>query len=221
MSPEFTKSKCLPTYFVFDTSSSMAENEKLLNDTLEELYNTLAESPLVGEFAHVSIVSFNDEAEVVVEMTDLGDLQSLPQFSCNGRTSYGKVFTLLREQIDRDIPALNATGKAVLRPAVFIMTDGLPTDSGWQNAFAALADDDWPRHPHVITYGFGKAVQEVLGKIATKAAFIAEAHTTDKTAITAVLSNMLRTLVASAKADQLQIPTEVAGFTSVPLEYMG
>src|SRR5947207_9138362 len=162
------KTKCLPTYLVFDTSGSMTPHQQLLNQTPEELYASLAQSPRVAEFAHISILSLNEDAEVVVEMTDLGDLQALPQFSCGGRTNYAKVFQLLRQRIDQDVPMLSAKGKAVLRPAVFFMTDGIPTDRGWQGAFETLVSKDWRRYPHVITYGFGEAKQEVLAKVATK-----------------------------------------------------
>ncbi len=218
--PTATKVKCLPTYLVFDTSTSMRPYQSLLNETLEFLYNAVVESPRVSEFAHMSIMSFNSEAEVVVEMTDIQELQALPEFTCNGRTNYGAVFDKLRERIDLDVPRLNADGKGVLRPAVFLMTDGEPNDPGWVDAFQRLVAPDWRRRPHVITYGFGTAQPEILARIATKGAFIAEQATENKQVITEVITNMLRTLVASAKAEQLQIPTEVEGFTSVPLEYM-
>lgn len=215
-----TRTKCLPTYLVFDTSGSMQPHQSLLNETLEYLYNAVVESPRVSEFAHMSIISFNTEAHVVVEMTDIQDLRSLPQFTCGGKTSYSAVFRRLREQIDIDVPKLNADGKGVLRPAVFLMTDGAPTDADWLDAFQDLVAPDWRRHPHVITYGFGTAPPEILAKIATKGAFIAEQQTENRQAITEVITSMLRTLVASAKAERLQIPTDIEGFTSVPLEYM-
>lgn len=214
------KIKCLPTYLVFDTSGSMKPHESLLNDTLEFLYNSVVESPRVSEFAHMSIISFNTDAQVVVEMTDIQELQALPQFVCGGTTNYAAAFHLVQQRIDQDVPKLNASGKGVLRPAVFLMTDGAPTDSNWQSAFQDLIAKDWRRHPHVITYGFGEARPDVLAKIATKGAFIADQHTGNKQAITEVITSMLRTLVASSKMEQLHIPTKVEGFTSVPLEYM-
>ncbi len=214
------KSKCLPTYLVFDTSGSMKSQEGLLNDTLEMVYDVLVENPRVSEFAHISIVSFNTTAQVVVEMTDIQDLQALPQFTCGGATDYGAAFRLIQQRIDQDVPNLNAIGKGVLRPAVFLLTDGIPTDSGWETAFRNLVAPSWRRYPHVITYGFGEARTDVLSKIATKAAFIADDTTGNRTAITEAMTSMLRTLVASAKAEQLKMPTEVQGFTSIPIEYM-
>src|SRR5207244_4491047 len=75
---------------------------------------------------------------------------------------------------DTDVAALLAQGRAVLRPAVFFLTDGAPTDPGWEQSFQRLVDKSWARRPHVITYGFGAAPREVLSKVATKAAFLAE-----------------------------------------------
>ena len=198
----------------------MKPHEALLNETLEFLYNSIVESPRVSEFAHMSIISFNTNAQVVVEMTDIQDLQAIPQFSCDGTTNYSAAFRLVQQRIDQDVPALNADGKGVLRPVVFIMTDGAPTDRNWLAAFQNLVTKDWRRHPHVITYGFGKANAETLGKIATKGAFLAERTTANKQAITEVITSMLHTLVASTKAEQLQIPREVPGFNTVPVEYM-
>ncbi|MFI6099367.1 VWA domain-containing protein [Lentzea sp. NPDC051213] len=216
------KTKCLPTYLVFDTSGSMEKHTQTLNDTLEFLYNSVVESPRVSEFAHMSIISFNNHAEVVVEMTDIQDLQAIPQFTCSGRTNYGAAFDLVRQRIDEDIPRLSASGKGVLRPAMFLMTDGIPTDeeATWDRAFKNLTAKDWRRHPHVISWGFGNADRDVLARVATKGAFMADAQTQEKEAITEVIASMVRTLVASAKAEQLQIPKDIEGFTTIPLEYM-
>jgi uncharacterized protein YegL len=218
--PATTKTKCLPVYLVFDTSGSMNAHTQLLNDTLDFFYRSVVESPRVSEFAHISIINFSTNAHVALGMTDVQDIQSLPEFSCDGRTDYGKAFRLIQQQIDHDVPNLNAKGKAVLRPAVFFMTDGVPTDPGWETAFGELVAKDWRRYPHVITWGFGNARQDVLSKIATKGAFIAKQHTGNQQAITEIITSMLRTLVASAKAETLQIPKDVEGFTSLPVEYM-
>ena len=115
----------------------------------------------------------------------------------------------------------NDAGRAVLRPAVFFLTDGNPTDEegSWTEAYSRLVDPTWRRRPHVITYGFGAANSDILGRIATKAAFLADEQLDQQEALAGVLSSMLQSLVTSARADQLLIPTDVPGFISVPVEY--
>lgn len=214
------KQKCLPTYLVVDASASMQPHEKLLNDTLEKVHATLAESPRISEFAYMSIVAFANHPQVVIEMTDLENVPVMPQVICSGGTNYGAVFELLRYRIDIDIDELNRQGRAVLRPAIFLLTDGAPTDRGWEAAFQTLVDPSWRRHPHVIAYGFGSAPKGVLSRVATKAAFLAIPGVDNTEALTKAVNSLLNSLVASSRAEALQIPRTAEGFVTLPIEYM-
>ncbi|MGH3942195.1 MAG: vWA domain-containing protein [Pseudonocardiaceae bacterium] len=219
--PHTGKAKCLPTYLLMDTSGTMKVHEKTLNDTLEHVYLSLVENPRVSEFAHISIISFNTQPHLVLEMTDIEEIQQIPALSCGGLTNFGAAFDLLHERINIDIPARRSAGMAVLRPAVFILTDGLPTDGNtWAARFAALVDPTWSRRPHVITFGFGDATSESLGSMATKAAFRAKDNLHEKDALTSMLTTLLNTLVASAPAGELIIPKDLPGFERVPVDYV-
>jgi uncharacterized protein YegL len=214
------RQKCLPTYLVIDVSTSMSQHEQTLNQTLKKLHSTLANSPRVSEFAHMSIIAFSTQPWVVIEMTDMEYVPGMPEVACDGMTNYGAAFDLVRERIDIDLPALTAQGKAVLRPIMFVLTDGAPTDGEWETAFRALVDKGWRRRPHVVTYGFGAAPEAVLGRIATKAAFVADGSSGQDEALSTALHSMLNSLVASAQADELLIPAQAAGYKTVPLEYL-
>jgi uncharacterized protein YegL len=215
------KAKCLPTYLLLDTSKSMADHEKTLNETLEHVYFSLVESPRVAEFAHISIISFNTYAHLVLKMTDIEEVRALPTLSCSGLTNFGPAFDLLRERINIDVPALKSAGMAVLRPAAFLLTDGQPSDvQQWMARFAALVDPTWPRRPHVIAFGFGRATPKSIGGMATKAAFLAKNNVREKEALTSMLTTLLNTLVASAPAGQLALPTDLPGFERVPVDYV-
>ncbi|WP_238431738.1 vWA domain-containing protein [Streptomyces cavernae] len=214
------RQKCLPAYLVVDVSASMAPFQDALNRTLEDLHLTLSTSPRVSEFAHMSIVVFSHEPIMVLEMTDLAYVPSMPSVVCGGGTHYGKAFDLVRQRIDLDIPALSAQGKAVLRPAVFFLTDGEPMDSDWHGSFRALVAPGSKRRPHVITYGFGSADPAVLGKVATKAAFVATGATDQNEALSHAISSLVNTLVASATAAEMRIPAEADGYRSIPVEYV-
>ncbi|GAA1537519.1 hypothetical protein GCM10009827_065430 [Dactylosporangium maewongense] len=215
------KSKCLPTYLVIDTSSSMKSHESLLNDTVDHVFDVVGNSPRVAEFAHVSIITFNTDAHVVLELSDIETVENLPTITCQGTTNYGKMFQLVKQRIDADISGLTHDGRrAVLRPAVFILTDGEPMDKDWATQFNALTDASWRRRPHIISYGFGTANATVLGKIATKAAYLATDVDKEKEAIVSMLTSLLNTLVASASAQEFRIPDDVPGYTRVPIEFV-
>src|SRR5260370_23021746 len=101
---------------MIDTSQSMTPFEDVLNETIETLYDELITSPRISEFAHVSILSYNTEAEVVLQMTDLQSLDALPQLQCGGVTHFVKALRLLRPRIEHDVPQLNESGREVRRP---------------------------------------------------------------------------------------------------------
>jgi uncharacterized protein YegL len=112
---------------------------------------------------------------------------------------------------------------------VFLLTDGLPSDKGWESSFRQLADHQWRRHPHVITYGFGEANQQVLSKITTVVGFIAESGTDHRAALTEALGSMLSSLVASSERGRVVFNRTVPGYQaveptqdllSVPREYL-
>jgi uncharacterized protein YegL len=214
------KIKGLPTYLVLDTSGSMAPYEQMLNDTLMDIYDTIDTSPQVSEFIHLSVISFNTQPHVVTAMEDLDDVQNLPTVSCGGMTNYGLMFELARGRIEADVRSMASKGLKVLRPVIFLLTDGVPSDPGWRDQLAELTDRSWKAHPNIITYGFGDASEDVLGGIATVAAFAAEKGADNRAALSEALTSMLSSLVASAKAHDFQVPEVVKGYRSIPVEYV-
>lgn len=217
----FSGVTCLPTYLVIDTSQSMSPHTQVLNDTLNHIYETVVESPSVSEFAHISLISFNTDAHLVQEMTDLERISALPVLTCSGQTNYGQVFDLVRQRIQIDLPSLRAEGKAVLRPTMFFLTDGAPTDATtWETAFRTLTDQSWPPHPHVISFGFGNADPIVLSTVGITKAFVADKRVEEKDALSAMLASLLNSLVSSAAWGTLQLPEAVKGFIGLPKEFM-
>ncbi|MFJ8476743.1 VWA domain-containing protein [Kitasatospora sp. NPDC094011] len=207
-------SLCLPTYVVIDASSSMKPHEAVLNATLSRLHYNLATNPRVSEFARVSVVAFSTDVHVVIPMSDMEQVPSMPEVICGGRTDYGKTFDRLRQCIEEDVSSLRAQHYSVLRPTVFFLTDGGPTDATWRQSFRALVDRSRPRYPHVIAYGFGDAERGVLQAVATKALFIADGTDTES-ALSGAISGLLNTLIASSQTGQMQIATDVKGFEYV------
>ncbi|MCX4822173.1 VWA domain-containing protein [Streptomyces sp. NBC_01142] len=218
------RSKGLPAYVVLDTSGSMKPYEQLLNATLLKIYDTLYTSPQLSEFIHLSVLSFNTRPHVVTAMTDIEALESLPTVTCEGLTNLGPMLQVLRDRIADDVRELSQAGTQVLRPVVFLLTDGAPTDKpsgAWQQDLDRLVDPAFKPRPNIITYGFGAASEAVLRTVATVAAYLAEddAQSTGD-ALSEAMSSLLNSLVASARVQKLQVPEEVKGYRSVPLDFV-
>lgn len=220
--PHMTKVKCLPTYILIDTSSSMKPAQDTLNETVESLYDELILDPSICDFAHVSIVTFSTDAHVVLGMTDIQQISALPMLECGGVTNFGRALEAVRGCIDGDVEQLIAVGREVLRPVVFVLTDGQPTDErgylsdAWRTSHAQLVDRAWKRHPNVVPFGFGGATPDVLRDMATipGAAFIAkDPGNTDS--LKTIFATLLNSLVASQQSNELRLPREVDGFVTV------
>lgn len=233
--PNAEASKVMPTYVVLDTSTSMRPHARLLNDTLVEIVDTFFTSPKLAEFIHLSIISFNTEPHLVMGMTEMANLTAVPRVECNGMTNYAAMFDLVRDQIDIDLQNLKATGVRVLRPVVFMLTDGEPTDGDrqgqlptdspappWLRAHQRLTDRAWRPYPRIIVYGFGDVTraESVLKQVATTALYMAEKGIKDQEALASALTSMLNSFVTSANAQQLMLPEQVEGYRSVPLDFV-
>jgi uncharacterized protein YegL len=219
------KVNCLPIYIVIDTSYSMSPFEQLLNESIENLYDVLITSPRISDFAEVSILTYDADARVIMDMTSIQAMNALPDVQCGGVTNFSKALHLLRSRIDADVTALNSAGREVLRPVAFVLTDGVPTDEkghpsdSWTVDFRNLTDPSWRRHPNVVPFGYGGAQPDDMLKMATipGAAFIAEKGGTSE-ALQKVIPALLNTLVASARERELRLPAEVDGFIRVSPE---
>jgi uncharacterized protein YegL len=221
------KVNCLPVYVMIDTSQSMNSFESMLNEGIESLYDELITSPRISDFAYVSIISFNTEAEVVMEMTDLQSMNALPQMTCGGITYFNAAIALLRQRIDQDVPYLKNAGRQVLRPVAFLLTDGVPTDKTghrteeWRSDYKALVSKSYANHPNVVPFGYGQASPQFLMDVATlpNTAFLAKDGGTEG-ALKKVIPALLNTLIASANDNALSVPTEVDGYIRVSNEFL-
>lgn len=135
-----------PVVLVLDTSGSMQGDPiNQLNDALVAFDNALKADALAALRVEVSIVTFGG----TVEIADVGgtgtpfdasqafvtaDKLTPPTLIAGGGTPMGeavrKALTLIRER--KDIYKRN--GLDYFRPWIFLISDGAPTDFGWESA---------------------------------------------------------------------------------------
>src|SRR4051794_39568812 len=89
-----------PVFLVVDVSASMAGGPiEAVNKALPELKAEMQSNPTVGEIARVGLVTFSDEARVVIPLTDLAYAQ-LPEVMVEGGTNFAAAFRGLRSAVD-------------------------------------------------------------------------------------------------------------------------
>ena len=214
----------LPFYILCDESGSMDANGGIdaVNNGLPELHAAIAGDPLVSDKCRIGLITFSDIAEELLPLSNLSDVQAMPGCAAKGMTNYGEAFNLLRVVIARDIANMKSQGIQVYRPAVFFITDGDPTDD-WEANHRALTDKNInPQAPHIVAFGVAGANPAVIGKIGTKAAFIANQGVDPGNALKEILKSLTNTIVNSSSSSSPTLIVQQAppGTTAVPLDTM-
>ena len=118
----------LPVYILCDTSSSMnGEPIESVNNGVEMLANALRKEPQALETVHISEITFDDDAKVVIPLTTLLQFKH-KQLTATGITSLGAGLSLVSKMIDQEVQKGSKEKRGDWRPMLFIFTDGGPTD---------------------------------------------------------------------------------------------
>lgn len=156
----------LAFYIVVDVSYSMRQSGAIdaANQILPEVIEAISGAPMIADVVRLGMIDFSDDARVLLGLGDLRDVKHLPQLAERGGTSFAAAFRLLRQEIDRDIKQLKADGMKVYRPAVFFITDGMPTDDAAtsQATFAELTGQSFRYRPNIIPFGVGDATKDAV-----------------------------------------------------------
>jgi uncharacterized protein YegL len=91
----------------------------------------LKSDPQALETAYLSVITFASTAQQVCPLTELIAFQE-PSFAVSGGTDLGAALRLLDQCLERDVRKSTPTQKGDWRPMIFLMTDGRPTDEGWE-----------------------------------------------------------------------------------------
>jgi uncharacterized protein YegL len=214
----------LPFYIVCDESASMEYNGGIdaINEGIPELHSVIASDPLVDDKARICLIAFSDDAQVLLPLSHASDIEEMPGVTAQGATSYGSVFRLLKSQIGTDISLFKADGFKVLRPTVFFMSDGEPTDD-WEQDHQALTDKSTnPHAPNIIAFGVDQCNHATIKEVATFAAMAMESGASAGTALKEVIRGIADSIVASASSSTptLVIPEDIEGMISLPLDVM-
>lgn len=200
----------LPFYLLCDVSGSMTPHIGTLNQALRDFRDSLASNPVLADKVQFGVIDFADDAREVIALGDfsIANLEG-HQLSSRGGTNYGAALRMLRTTIERDLKAGSDRYK-YFRPAVFFLTDGEPTDHGWQAAFHELTSFDAERgegfrsYPLFVPFGIGDADATVLASMVhpqdRSVLFMANAGTTPATAISKMTDAMLKSMLKSGNS---------------------
>ncbi|MDR1038634.1 MAG: VWA domain-containing protein [Deltaproteobacteria bacterium] len=121
----------LPIYILIDTSGSMrGEPIEAVKTGLKALFKALQKDPYALETAHVSIITFDREARVLLPMTEVerASLPEMPELE-SSPTNLGEALELMCSRYDAEVAKSTRDAKGDWLPVAVIMTDGSPSDT--------------------------------------------------------------------------------------------
>ncbi len=128
----------LPVYIVADCSDSMRGAPiESVKQCINSIIDTLYDNPTACETAHLSLITFADNANQVVPLTSIYDFE-LPELSAGGTTAFGESLSLLTESISKEVQLIwNDKRRADWRPYIFLLIDREPNDD-WESQLQEL-----------------------------------------------------------------------------------
>jgi uncharacterized protein YegL len=140
----------------------MASRLQAIDDMILQLTKELRSIPLLGDQVRVAILEFSDRAEIILPLSDLTELKTIPRLHCKGNTSYGPVFRMLQRVIGHDLRLMQARDTVVYQPLVLFITGGQPTDAGWEQSYLELRSQF---QLNLIVVLFGDVSDKVLKEL--------------------------------------------------------
>ncbi len=204
----------LPFYLVIDTSASLMGDIGEIDQQLAELLDFLKSNPVTADKTWVSLIQFSSNAEEVVRLSKVDNIEGFPSLRAGGATNYGAAFSLVRRLIARDVAELRSIGERIYRPVMFFLTDGSPIDVAWREDLRELQASR--ERPTIIAIGFGSVDPGILREVSSQNAFmISESADSGVMVISSIFSfaktllgSTIQSTVSNAAGLSVSVPTE-------------
>jgi len=172
--------KTMVLFFVVDTSSSM-EGEKIgaLNTAIEEIIPDIAdisdENP--DTQIKIAVLEFSNGARWITPPIESNQFHWNDLQAC-GRTDFGAACKELNEKLSTKAFMKNADGTGFRQPAIFLLSDGEPTDKNdWPRELNALKQNKWFDVALKVALAIGNSANtNVLAEFTGNKETVVEAH---------------------------------------------
>ena len=173
--------KPLPVVLLLDVSSSMyGDKIDKLYEAVQKMVDSFAKEALKETIINVAIITFGNEVDLHTPYTPVNTLSAngISPFQANGWTPMGTALRMAKDMIDdKD----TTSGKA-FRPAVVLVSDGMPNDE-WEAPLDAFINSGRSQKCQRISVAIGNdADKSVLRKFADNDESMFEAEDADKIA---------------------------------------
>ncbi len=163
-------SQRLPCVLILDGSLSMDGPPIIeLNAGLRILEEELKKDDIASQRVQLLVIRLGgrDKVEVLCDWTDAMSFSS-PIVEANGSTPLGAAVRLGLTKIEEQKARYRANGITYNRPWLFMLTDGEPTDTGWEQAAAECQEAEKKGKVVVFCIAAGAAEMSKLERFSTR-----------------------------------------------------
>lgn len=161
-----------PCVLVLDGSGSMeGQPIRELNEGLRLLEQELKNDSLASVRVQLLVIRAggNDEVDVLSDWCDAISFEA-PSVSASGRTPIGAAMALALDKIAEQKQNYDANGIPCTRPWIMLISDGNPTDPGWEDVAMRCREAEAAKKVAIFPIGTAEADLGVLSQFATKPA---------------------------------------------------
>ena len=159
-----------PCVLVLDGSQSMdGEPIAELNRGLKLLESELKEDVMARSRVRILVIRVGGAPEAVGDWTDAIDFTA-PAIEAFGNTPLGEAMDLALESVDDEKRRLDEAAISSTRPWIFKISDGAPTDPGWETAAARCVQAEDTKRAAVFPIGVSGADLAALGQFSRRGA---------------------------------------------------
>lgn len=160
-----------PCVLLLDVSGSMSRDANgtraidQLSEGLRILKESIAADSIASKRVELAVVTFGERVTIQQDFVPV-EFFNPPELEPSGMTPMGRAIDCALELVDKRKAMYKENGVPYYRPWVFLITDGEPTDSGWEEAVKRIhaAEDD--RKLVFFVIGVEPASMETLGVVA-------------------------------------------------------
>lgn len=197
-----------PCVLVLDCSLSMTEDDRIhkLNAGLKVFEQALKDDDVASQRVMIKVLMFGGDAEVVAatEWTDSWFFEA-PELRANGNTPMGRAMDMAHGELDDIKEQLREGGVSYTRPWIFLMSDGGPTDPGWEDAAARSRQAVLDKKATVWLIGVPGAQAAPMQAFASPDSPVYQVDTAEFESMFTWLSSSLSAAASTPPGEMLQI----------------
>lgn len=152
---------------LLDTSGSMSGAAiDALNQGLQTFQTELQNDALASRRCEIAIVTFGNGVQTVQDFVTAGQLEPM-SLHVGGSTPMGEAINRAIDMVAERKATYKKNGVLYLRPWIFMITDGVPTDD-WQSAGRRVKEGESRKEFSFFAVGVSGADMHRLGEIAVR-----------------------------------------------------